>query len=476
MSERLSPADVAFFYLETPATPQHVGGVAVFEQPPGGFDYARLVRLIEERISLVPRYRQRMRSVPGGLANPVWVDDPSFDIGYHVRRSALPYPGRDEQLLEFCARIQARLLDRSRPLWEMYLVEGLSGGRIAVVTKTHHSMVDGVGAVDIAQVLLDASPEPRRTVEALWMPSPEPTNARLVAEALVGAVRRPAALADALRLSVRDARSAAGWLSGSLGTVSSVLSALLRPAPPSPLTAGPGEHRRIAVARTPLDDFRRVRAAHGGTVHDVVLATVTGALRSWLLGRDETLRPSATIRALVPMSVRTDDDAFGTDRYGKVTGVLVDLPVGIADPAGRLARITAQSDVTAAAGHQVGADALVSLSGFAPPTLHAVGARATSELTRRAYQLTVTNVPGPQFPLYAAGARMIEMFPLLPLGAGQAVSIGLTSYAGGVFFGVNADRDAVPDAGDLATFLTTSLAELVRASEPARACTSWAPV
>jgi diacylglycerol O-acyltransferase / wax synthase len=465
MSERLSPADVAFFYLETRATPQHVGGIAVFEQPPGGFDYARLVRLIDERISLVPRYRQRMRPVPGGLANPVWVDDPSFDLEYHVRRSALPYPGRDEQLLEFCARIQARLLDRSRPLWEMYLVEGLSDDRVAVVTKTHHSMVDGLGAVDIAQVLLDASPEPRRTVEALWMPSPEPTNARLVAEALVGAVRRPAAFADAVRLSVRDARSGTRWVTGAVGAARNVLSALARPTPPSPLTAGPSEHRRIAVARTRLDDFRQVRAAYGGTIHDVVLATVTGALRSWLLSRNVALAPSATVRALVPMRVRSEDG--GAERSGPVSAVLIDLPVGIADPVGRLARVTGQGDVTAASGHSVGADVLVSLSGFAPPTLHALGARAASELTRRAYQLAVTNVPGPQLPLYAAGARMTEMFPLLPVAAGQAVSIALTSYDGGVYFGVNADRDAVPDVSDIATFLTSALADLVRAGQSA---------
>src|ERR1700744_1280733 len=191
MTERLSPADVNFFYLEDRTQPQHVGGLAVLEPPADGFDYDRLVRLLEERISLVPRYRQRMKAVPGNLANPIWVDDPAFDITYHVRRSALPRPGMDLSLLEFCARIQSRLLDRNRPLWEMYLVEGLSGGRVAVVTKTHHSMVDGIGAIDIAQVLLDAAPEPRRTVEALGMPEPEPNAARLVADALAGTVRRP---------------------------------------------------------------------------------------------------------------------------------------------------------------------------------------------------------------------------------------------------------------------------------------------
>ena len=252
MSDRLSTADVAFFYLEGRTTPQHVGGIAIFTAP-DGFDYDRLVRLLEERISLAPRYRQRMRTVPGNLANPVWVDDPNFDITYHVRRSALPRPGTEAALLEFCARIQSRLLDRSRPLWEMYLIEGLSGGRVAIVTKTHPSMVDGHGGIDITQVLLDESPEPRRTVEALWMPEREPSAARLVGDALWGAVRRPAAVVDAVRLSARDARSTASWLSDTLGGmvagVTGMVAGAARPSRHSPLRTVLGQHRRIAIAR-----------------------------------------------------------------------------------------------------------------------------------------------------------------------------------------------------------------------------------
>jgi diacylglycerol O-acyltransferase len=467
MIERLSPADVAFFYLEGRTTPQHVGGLAILEAPGDGFDYERLVRLLEERISLVPRYRQKMRTVPGNLANPIWVDDPAFDITYHVRRSALPRPGTDTALLEFCARIQSRLLDRDRPLWEMYLVEGLADGRIAVVTKTHHSMVDGIGAIDIAQVLLDAAPEPRRTVEGLWMPEPEPSRGRLVAEALLGTARRPAAVADFARLSIGEARSASSWLTGALASSVDAVRGLVSPPRPSPLQATLSEHRRIGIARTRLDDFRLVRDVHGGTVNDAVLATVAGGLRRWLLSRGEVLRDASTVRALVPVSISGDDEfASGGERSGRVKALLVDLPVGEAEPLRRLAQIQFAMAEHSDSGVSVGADSLVALSGFAPPTLHSLGARAANRLTRRMYSLVVTNVPGPQIPLYAAGARMTEMFPILPLNEGQALSIAMTSYNGGVFFGVNADRDAVPDVNEVAAALLTSLQELVDLSDP----------
>jgi diacylglycerol O-acyltransferase len=428
--------------------------------------------LLEERISLAPRYRQRMRTVPGNLANPVWVDDPNFDLTYHVRRSALPRPGTEAALLEFCARIQSRLLDRSRPLWEMYLVEGLSGGRVAIVTKTHPSMVDGHSGIDITQVLLDESPEPRRTVEAAWTPDREPSAVRLVGEALYGAVRRPAAIVDAVRLSARDARSTANWLSGTLGGmvagVTGLLAGSARPPRHSPLRTVLGQHRRIAIARAELADFRLVRERGGGSVNDVVLAVVAGALRNWLLGRGETLVPATTVRALVPVGMnRPHETSPGWTKASQVTGLLVDLPVGEADPLRRLARVHYAMAAHASSGRPVGADALVGLSGFAPPTLHSLGARAAHGLTRRMYSVGVTNVPGPQIPLYAAGARMTEMFPILPLNQGQALSIALTSYDGGVYFSVNADRDAVPDVDAVAGGLTAALAELLSATTPA---------
>ena len=469
MSERLSSADVAFLYLERRTTPQHVGGLAIFTAP-GGFDYDRLVRLLEERISLAPRYRQKLRNVPANLANPVWVDDPRFDITYHVRRSALPgqVPRRRcsssaRASSPGCSTATGRC---GRCIWS----KGLRGDRVAVLTKTHPSMVDGHAGIDITQVLLDESPAPRRTVAALWMPEREPSAVRLAADAVRGAVRRPAAVADAVRLASRDARSTASWLTGSVsGLAAAATGALVgasRPSRNSPLRTTLGQHRRIAIERTQLADFRLVRERCGGTVNDVVLAVVTGALRSWLLSRGERLAAATSVRALVPVGMNSDESP-GWTKSSQVTGLLVDLPVGEADPLRRLAQIQYAMAAHSTAGRPVGADALVGLTGFAPPTLHSLGARAANGLTRRMYSVAVTNVPGPQQPLYAAGAQMTEMFPLLPLNEGQALSIALTSYNGGVYFGVNADRDAVPDVAAVAAWLGTSLGDLVVVSTPA---------
>jgi WS/DGAT/MGAT family acyltransferase len=283
-SERLSSADVASVLAEEPSAPQHVGSLAILQASTAGgapgLDYDRLVQLLEERISLVPRYRQKIRTIPGHIANPVWVDDPNFDITYHVRRSALPRPGGDAELLEFCARIQSRQLDRARPLWELYLIEGLSDDRVAIITKTHQAMIDDDGAVDIAHVLLDASPHPHRTVEALWMPEPEPSGKDLFVGAVAGLVRRPTALVDTVRLGAQDVRVTARRAGSLVAGVASAAAAVWRRVPESPLSARLSEQRRIAVARTRLDDYRLVRRAHDVTVNDVVLATIAGAIRS----------------------------------------------------------------------------------------------------------------------------------------------------------------------------------------------------
>jgi diacylglycerol O-acyltransferase len=489
MTERMTSADVAFLHRETRNAPQHVGGLAIFAPRPGGFDYDRLVRLLEERISLAPRYRQKVRMVPGHLAHPLWLDDPNFDITYHVRRSALPRPGTDEQLLEFCSRIQSRLLDRSRPLWEMYLVEGLSDGRIAIVTKTHEAMVDELHAVDLAQVILDSAPEPRRTVEAIWMPEPEPSSLDVLRDAVRDVIRRPAGLGDTARQATRDLRSTAAKISSVTGGVASAARAVARRPQPSPLHAELSEQRRLAIARTRLDDYRKIRDAFGGTVNDVVLAVIGGALRGWLLSRAEPLRPATTVRALVPVSVSDPADPPGSalaealehgsqhpslarrdsgagSAAGHVRPLLVDLPVGEADPVLRLAQLRYAMASHSASGRAVGADRIAELTGFAPPTLHALGARAAAGLTRRMFSLVITNVPGPQLTLYAAGARLTEMFPILPLAQGQAVSIALTSYDGGVFFGINGDRDAASDLQTIAELIEESLAELVSAAQP----------
>ncbi|OLT15738.1 diacylglycerol O-acyltransferase [Pseudonocardia sp. CNS-139] len=466
MPPRLSALDASFLYLEQPTTPMHVGAVSIFRRPRAGtFDYDGLVDLVGQRIALVPRYRQKVRHVPGNLARPVWIDDPDFDLAYHVRRSGLPKPGSDEQLTELVARLMSRPLDHTRPLWEMYIVEGLAQGRVAVITKTHQAMVDGISAIDIGQVILDVSPEPRTATEELWMPRPEPSDAQLVLGAVAEAVARPGEIVDNTRVAAGDALATVEKVAGAAGRLFSIAWTASRGAPGSPLNVAISTQRRFAVARTELESYRRVRAAHGCTVNDVVLTVVAGALRDWLLSRGEPVTPSSTIRAMVPLSVRGEADVPSSASAGtlgnRVTSFLVDLPVGEPSPVVRLHHVAHAMREHTANGQSVGADTLVRIGGFAPPTLHALGARAASGFSKRIFNLVVTNVPGPQFPLYAAGARMLEMFPVVPLAKGQALAVGLTSYDGGVYYGFNGDRDAMPDLDVLAGMVDESLDELL---------------
>lgn len=492
--DRLSPLDVSFLYFEEPTTPMHVGSVSIFQEPRNGFDHDRLLELIGQRIAFVPRYRQRVRWVPGRLANPVWVDDEDFDLTYHVRRSALPRPGDDTQLAELVARVQGRRLDRSRPLWEMYLVEGLSNGRFALIGKTHHAMVDGIGAVDIGQVILDDSPQRRKRTGSTWRPAVEPSWVELVAGAVAETVRRPTAAIDTVRGGITEIRSTAGRLAGVAGGLLAAATSAARPAPGSPLNAEIGEHRRYAMVTLDLDDHRRIRTAHSAhsghsghydhsgsgahildlSVNDVVLATVAGALRAWLLTRGETVGTATTVRALVPVSVRSPTEnsaatpaapatpaAATPSDPSRVSSYLVDLPVGEPSAVMRLHQVSYRMQAHRETGQAVGAQALAGLAGFAPPTLHSLGARVASGLSKRWFNTVVTNVPGPQQPLYAGNARMLASFPVVPLAKGQALSIGLTSYDGRVFYGLNADRDAMPDVDVLAASLQDALAELL---------------
>jgi WS/DGAT/MGAT family acyltransferase len=481
MPDRLSALDASFLYLEQPTTPMHVGAVALFRKPKNGLTYDGLLRLVGQRITLVPRYRQKVRHVPASLARPVWVDDPDFDLTYHVRRSALPAPGSDRMLNELVARLMSRPLDHTRPLWEMYLVEGLARNRIAVLTKTHQALVDGISAIDIAQVILDVSAGPGGDgrldggdaggdYSQPWVPRREPSRVRLVADAVTDAWLRPGELVDNVRVAAGDAAAVAGKVVDVLGQISGVVRTAMSRAPGSPLNVSVSHQRRFAVARTELGDYRRVRAAHGCAVNDVVLAVVAGAMRNWLLSRGEPVTASSTVRAMVPLSVRSEAQSITEAGTGaaldgtlgnRVSSFLVDLPVGEANPVVRLHQVAHQMREHTAGGRSVGAETLVAIGGFAPPTLHALGARAASGLSKRVFNLVVTNVPGPQVPLYAAGAKMLEMFPVVPLAKGQALSIGLTSYDGGVFYGFNADRDAMGDVEHLAGMIEESLDELV---------------
>jgi len=441
-----------------------MGTVAVFAADEDGIDYDRLCELVERRIAAAPRYRQKVRPVPGRLANPVWVDDENFDLNYHVRRSALPRPGSMEQLRELVGRVQSRPLDRARPLWELYIVEGLAPEadrpRFAMITKTHHALIAHDATSDLASLLLDPRPDPQPLPEEAWVPRREPSPVALVVGALGDNLRRPSQVVDTLRADATDLRATAGMVLGAVSGLASTLRSTLQPAPATPLDVRPGEQRRFATAATQLEDYRRARTAHGGTVNDVVLATVAGALRIWLLTRGESVTPATVVRALVPVSV-TGSARLDTMRLDSVRPLFVDLPVGEGSAVVRLQRVSYAMRAHQESGQSIDADTISALSGFAPPRLHAAAARLGVRMARRLFNVIVTNVPGPQVPLYADGARMLECYPVTPLTPDHALTVGVTSYDGLVCYGLNADRDALPDADVLAQCLHESLEELV---------------
>lgn len=459
MADRLSTLDASFLYLEGPTTPMHVGSLTLFQEQPGVLDHERLVKLIRDRIAYVPRYRQRLREVPGRIASPVWVDDERFDVTFHVRRSALPAPGTLRQLNDLVARIMSRPLDRRHPLWEVYLVEGVEGNRFALLSKTHQAMVDGITAVDIGEVILEESDQVRGAPVTTWRPARGPSSVELVAGALGDVVGHPTALVDI----VRDGLVA---VQGAVGDAVATVMAAIRPHEPNPLSVEVGQQRRFTTVDLRLDDLRAVRRGRGGTINDVALAVVAGGLRSWLLSRGVAVTHDTIVRTLVPMSVSAESEATSL-----VDAFLLDLPVGEPDPVIRLQRIAFDSSRYGEESRPVGAKAMVGLVGFAPPTLHTLGARVGASLSERAYTLTVTNVPGPQSALYAGGARMLAAYPIIPLASRHALSIGMTSYDGGVFLGLNADRDAMPDLDVLAQSLRESLAELLEATRGPRRLT-----
>jgi len=466
----MSTLDSSFLTLENSSTPMHVGSVMVFDAPDEGFDYDRLVGIIARRIAYVPRYRQRVRFVPGRLANPVWVDDERFDVTYHVRRSALPRPGGDEQLEELIARIQPRQLDRSRPLWEVYLVEGLADDRFAIITKTHQALVDGVNAVDIAHLILEDSETPgAESVDDTWRPSREPSHTELVVSALADTVRAPSQLVETVQSGITDVKATAGRVLGAAGeVVSAVARASTSPAPESPLNARVGRARRFVMVGTDLDDYKKVRArltkgafADDVSINDVILATVTGAFRTWLMTRGESVHGATTIRAMVPVSTHDAESELAPGRH--LTACFVDLPVGESGASMRLHQIAFAMRQQMEAGRAVDADTLSGLGGFAPPTMHTLAARLGGAVSRRLFNVAITNVPGPQHPLYVAGAQMASTYPVMPLGASRALSIGLTSYDGGVYYGLYADRDALPDTDVLGQSIVDALQELLEA-------------
>ena len=461
MGDRLTPRDLAFLTEESASAPRQNATVEIFEPGPGGFDYDALLALIADRISFVPRYRQKVQSVPGRVANPVWVDDPTFDLGYHVRRSALPRPGTPDQLCDLVSRIVSRPLDRGRPLWEMYLVEGLEGGRVAILTKAHQALVDGVHTVDLGQLLLDVSTDAKLLDPEYddWRPGRPVTPAGLLVDAVRDALAEPDTVLDTARSrTIRLARGTRRLVRRGVGTVELVVRG--RPERPTPLNGRLSQQRRFVTLEAPLDDLRAIRTAHGGTVNDVVLAIVAGGLRSWLMTRAESLAGMRQVRAVVPVSV-IDENEEATSLGSQIAVHFVDLPVGEASPVVRLHQVSYSFESHKATGRGVAASRLAGIAGFAPTTFHAVGSRAAAAQPGRSYHLSVTNVPGPQSPRYAAGAEMVASYPVPPLMPGHALAVGVTSYNGRVFFGITTDRDLIPDADILGHCFDDALAELL---------------
>jgi len=466
MTERVRPRDLAFLTGESPSAPMHNATVEIFEPGDSGFDYDRLVALILDRISFVPRYRQRVRTVPGHLATPVWSDDEHFDIAYHVRRSALPRPGSMNQLLELVARVVSRPLDRSRPLWEIYFVEGLEGGRVALLYKTHQALVDGVHTVDLGQLLLDKTPEPKELDPDDWTPERAPSPAGLVVDALKDSVTAPHTVVDTALMTGTVALRNASRVGRRARRVAAALSGR-SPESGSPISGSLSQQRRVVTVDTALADHQRVRKAHGGSVNDVILAVVTGGLRGWLMTRGESLAGLRRVHAVVPVSV-IDEELEATSLGSQIAAHYVDLPIGESSPVVRLHQVSYSFLAHREGGRGVAANRLAGIAGFAPTTFHAIGSRVANEELRRGYQLSVTNVPGPQSPLYAAGARMVGTYPVPPLAPGHPLAIAVTSYDGKVFYGVTADRYRLPDADLLGACIHEALDELLDASGSGR--------
>jgi len=457
--DRLTAIDAGFLAQETGSAHMHVGALLIFGGPPP--TYEALADHVRTRLHLVPRYRQRLAFPPLESGRPVWVDDEAFSLEFHLRHVALPGTGAEDDLRALVGRIHSQRLDRARPLWEVWLVENLEGGRFALYFKTHHALVDGVGGVDLATVLFDLDPLPRPVPHSdrAWAPRPAPTRVGLVARGLRGLVRAPLALAGRAAAAAThpgDAVDAARTVLEGLGEVAVVA---LNPAPATPLNVPIGPHRRLALVRCELAELKQVKNAFGGTVNDVVLTVVAGALGRWLRSRGITT-DGLQLRALVPVSIRTSaEHGLMGNRIAAMQGL---LPIGIEDPVARLRTVRAAMDGLKESKQAIGAEVLAAAQNLAPPTVLAQASRIN--FSTRLFNLLVTNIPGPQFPLYILGRRLIDTFPVAFLPRRHALAIAAMSYDGGIDFGLLADADALPDVDVLAHDIEAALAELLAAA------------
>jgi WS/DGAT/MGAT family acyltransferase len=468
MVTRLSASDAAFYHLENTATPMYVGSLSILRKPRNGLSYETLLATVERRLPQIPRYRQKVREVAFGLARPVWIDDRDFDITYHIRRSALPSPGSDAQLHDLVARLGSRQLDKTRPLWEMYLVEGLANNRIAVYTKTHQALVNGMTALEVGHVIADRTQKAPAFGEDIWIPAREPSDTRLLVGAVGEWIARPGVQLAAVRSAVVEAATSTSQLVDVGRRLADVAKTVARgTAPSSPLNTTVSRNRRFAVASHRLEDYRGLRARYDCDVNDVVLAVVAGALRNWLMSRGEPVTSTSTVRAMAPMSVYPDAELDTTgpgQAISEVSPFLVDLPVGEGNAVVRLSQIAHATESVSTAASLVDARTIVTLSGFAPPTLHAMGIRVATSFSARQFNVLITNVPGAQKQMYLAGTKLLETYAVPPLLNNQVLAIGVTSYNGMLYFGINADRDAMSDVDVFPTLLAESLDELLEAA------------
>lgn len=472
--DRLSPQDSVFLHVEDDHQPLHVGALAYFERQPlldaeGRFDLARVRRRIESRLHLVPRFRKRIMKVPFDQGRPIWVDDDDFDLAYHVRLTAIPPPGSEAQLKLLMDRIQAQLLDRRRPLWEIWFVEGVDDDRIALIQKTHHALIDGISGIDVATVLLDLEPDVEDADPPPWAPEPPPDASTLLVDSLVERAVEPAELVRSARALVRGPQQAAERL----GQVARTVVDLTHRAPGAPWNVPVTPHRRFEPARIELDRakaLRRAAAERGDdlaavTLNDVVLTACAGAMRSYLLHRGETVAEGLVYRAMVPVSVRDVSEQMALGN--RVSMMVADLPVGDPDPVERLRFVHAHMASRKDMGEAVAADALMGLTGYAPPTLLGLASRLA--VRNAPLNTVITNIPGPQIPLYCLGARMLEAFPYVCVVDGMAMIIAVISYDGHLAFGLSGDRSAVSDLHVLAEGVEDAFAELEAVLLPPKA-------
>ena len=454
--DRLSATDASFLTQENDRAHMHIGAVLVFEGPPPSYD--EFAEHVEARLHLVPRFRQKLAFPPLQSGRPVWVDDPRLNIEYHVRHSSLPAPGDDRQLQQLTGRVFSQQLDRSKPLWEMWLVQGLDDNRFAIVSKTHHALVDGVSGVDLATVLFDANPVPAGLTPPVrpWEPKPEPSDAQLLARGAENVAKVPLRVGRRLLRTAQHPRQAAAHAAQVAEGLGEVAWELMNPAPDVPLNQEIGPHRTYRWVHSHLDDFKVVKDSFGGTINDVVLTVVAGALRTWLRGRG--MRTSGLeLRALVPVSMRTEEER---GMLGNRLAVFrAPLPVYAEDPVERLRIVREEMGKIKQSKQVMGAEALVALNDFAPPTVLAQASRLN--FSTRLFNLIVTNVPGPQFPLYVLGRELETVVPVAFLPAKHALAIAIFSYNGKVSFGLLGDFDAMDDIDVVESGLEEALRELV---------------